>query len=142
MAPTFITKLALSLSLFSYALTVTASPSASAAIQASHAKRHHDLAVKRNATESTPPHPARSHHTGRSPKDADAVQYDEYGRTIKKRGPALRFDYAGTKVRGVNLGGWLVLEVCQYIPHHSPSSPFELMNNFWNSHSLLPHCSN
>lgn len=26
-------------------------------------------------------------------------------------GPALRFPYGQTKVRGVNLGGWLVLEV-------------------------------
>lgn len=28
-----------------------------------------------------------------------------------KRAPALRFPFGSTKVRGVNLGGWLVLEV-------------------------------
>jgi hypothetical protein len=31
--------------------------------------------------------------------------------TLAKRAPALRFPFGSTKVRGVNLGGWLVLEV-------------------------------
>ena len=33
--------------------------------------------------------------------------------TLTKRGPTFGFPYGSQKVRGVNLGGWLVLEVSQ-----------------------------
>ncbi|KAG8681063.1 hypothetical protein FRC08_015865 [Ceratobasidium sp. 394] len=55
-----------------------------------HKPRHH------------PYHP-RAHKLRTNSGDANA--------THTKRAPALRFPYGSTKVRGVNLGGWLVLEV-------------------------------
>jgi hypothetical protein len=58
------------------------------------------------------PHRARTNHNphhSRTPK-LRAGSGDVNG-THAKRAPALRFPFGSTKVRGVNLGGWLVLEV-------------------------------
>lgn len=49
-------------------------------------------------------------HKLRTPGSASNANATEH----VKRAPAWRFPFGSTKVRGVNLGGWLLLEVCRF----------------------------
>lgn len=57
------------------------------------------------------PHSARTYHHGHHSRTHKLrTNSGTANGTHTKRSPALRFPYGSTKVRGVNLGGWLVLE--------------------------------
>lgn len=54
----------------------------------------------------------RSHHHGHHPRvNKPRADSPAANATHTKRSSGLRFPYGSTKVRGVNLGGWLLLEV-------------------------------
>ncbi|CAE6442981.1 unnamed protein product [Rhizoctonia solani] len=57
-----------------------------------------------------PASPIHQVHRSRAHKLRTAESTSAANSTITKRAPALRFPFGSTKVRGVNLGGWLVLE--------------------------------
>ncbi|KAL5638947.1 hypothetical protein ACGC1H_003349 [Rhizoctonia solani] len=54
--------------------------------------------------------PVHQAHRSRAHKLRNPESTAHTNSTVTKRAPALRFPFGSTKVRGVNLGGWLVLE--------------------------------